>query len=64
MRLVSCRSVSSPAVPPGRGTELRSKIRNGTGLTERSFLSCIAQKKKIRPLDYVHNASLECATVH
>ena len=27
------------------GTELRSKIRNGTGLTERSFLSCAAQKE-------------------
>ena len=27
------------------GTELRSKIRNGTGLTERSFLSCTAPKK-------------------
>ena len=27
------------------GMELRSKIRNRTGLTERSFLSCTAQKK-------------------
>ena len=27
------------------GTELRSKIRNGTGLTERSWMSCTAQKK-------------------
>ena len=41
------------------GTELKSKIRNGTGLTERSFLSCIAQTKSSRPLDYVHNAILE-----
>ena len=27
------------------GTELRSKIRNGTGLTEHNFVSCSAHKK-------------------
>ena len=42
------------------GTELRSKIQNGTGLTERSFWS----EKGSRPLDYVHNVILECKTVH
>ena len=29
------------------GTELRSKIRNRTGHTERSFLSCTAQKEVV-----------------
>ena len=45
-------------------TQLRSKIWNGTDLMEHSFLSCIAQKKGSRPLDYVHNVILECETVH
>ena len=36
-------------------------MRNGTGLTERIVYS---EKISSRPLDYVHNAILECATVH
>ena len=46
------------------GTELRSKLRNGTGLTERSFLSCTGSGKGSRTLDYVHNVILERKTVH
>ena len=45
------------------GTELRSKIRNGTGLTERSFLSCTGLGKGSRALDYVQNVILERKTV-
>ena len=44
--------------------ELRSKLRNGTGLTERSFLSCTGSGKGSRALDYVHNVILERKTVH
>ena len=44
------------------GTELRSKIRNGTGLTERIFVSCNCSEKGSRPLDYVHDVILERKT--
>ena len=47
----------------GYGTELRSKIRNGTALTQCSFLSCNCSGKGSRPLDYVHDVILECKTV-
>ena len=46
------------------GTELGSKIWNGTGLTERSFPSFTGSGKGSRALDYVHNVILERKTVH